>query len=347
MITMTIFAIVAVLAFTLMSNSLKSMRKIQAQVFLYTEAQNVMDQVARVVEGNTVDYEAYYDRYVENESAAPGWDTPTYGYYAKSFYHPGDDGYDASGPYDDEGIVGYGGLCADGVSAYPNDCPAEEYALAGTPDDISGSHPFNNIEFYPGSPYVADQSTMNAFCESDTVGECASFDLNLMEELILINAAGDERFIFLLEMFDMDSNDYYLSKVHMLGSDTTGNGISDSWACHGKYDCEETGLIGQPVPDPMDLTDTDNLFDVKDQNDFQPITSSNLTVKEFFIYIAPAENPFLAYEEVDMQIQPHVTLLLTVSLSEKYSQGILGEVPEVTIQRTISSGVYNAVKSYE
>jgi len=42
-------------------------------------------------------------------------------------------------------------------------------------------------------------------------------------------------------------------------------------------------------------------------------------------------------------VQPQVTIIMTVSLSDDYSSGLLGDAPVITLQRTVSSGVYGEV----
>jgi len=59
--------------------------------------------------------------------------------------------------------------------------------------------------------------------------------------------------------------------------------------------------------------------------------------------LQPLQEP--AEEEV--QVQPQVTIFMTLTLSEDYSGGFLGEVPRISIQRTVSSSVYSEIESYE
>ena len=59
LITLTIFGVVAIISVTTLVNGLRSSKKIQVQVSLYSEAQALMDIMARDVEQNTIDYEAY------------------------------------------------------------------------------------------------------------------------------------------------------------------------------------------------------------------------------------------------------------------------------------------------
>lgn len=332
MIALSIFAVVAVLCVNALVTSMASARRIQAQVYLYTEAQTLMDQLARAVERNTVDYEAYYLRYAY-DAPETGWETVNYGYYGQSFYNPGfGDPSPLEGPY--TGIEGYGVLCSDGINYYPESCPSEipnyDYLDLNT-----GAHPFSEIDDFS---YTDDPAYMNAFCETNSSGvDCTAWSEIVMNELILINGAGDERTIFVQEQFNSSSSEYFISKIKMAGTDSDYDGISDIWICNKDYDCE--GAMGGP--DASDLTDSGDSAD-----EFVPISPSRLNVSGFAIYISPFEDPYRAFAEEDSQIQAQVTIVLTVTLSDEYATRLLGEVPSITLQRTISTGVYSEVTSY-
>ncbi len=97
------------------------------------------------------------------------------------------------------------------------------------------------------------------------------------------------------------------------------------------------------VPNLSDLTDTEG----STAYDFMAFTPSAINVQDFYVIITPMEDPYRAFAEEDVQVQPQVTLIMTVTLSEDYSGNLLGEVPSLTLQRTISTGVYGEVISYE
>lgn len=333
LITVTVFSIVATTSATVMVNTLKSTKKIQNQVFLYSEAQTLMDQLARVVEQNTVDYEVYYAREVQGEV---GWDTPNYGMYAMTFYDPGSSGPD-SGPLSDTNplVTGYGAYCAgSGVDVYPDDCDMPDYT---TLDQDMGAHPFPDISDFDVT-LPDNEDYMNAFCENTGgTDTCQGIEHFVSNELVLINNMGDERTVFVLE--PVSSSDNRLSKVQMSGTDGDGDGVVDTWVCLDGYDC--TGL-GNVVPNPNDLT----LYETK-QADFMPMTPSSIDIQEFYVYIAPNEDPYRAFAELGVQVQPQVTIVFKASLSDDYSSGLIGEVPSITLQRTVSTGVYERIVSWE
>jgi len=322
MITVTIFSIFATMSIGAVSNIMGSTKRVQAQVFLYTEAQTLMDQLGRVVEQNTIDYETYYSRMVQEET---GWHTENYGYYGQAFYDPGSDGpYD--GPY--VGVDGYGIFCLDGVSVYPDDCPEE------TPDQSQGDLD-TGLHYFDGT-----DDDMNAMCED---ANCEDYDYFFTDELILVNNAGNERAVFVRELFNDSEVDYFMSKIQLTGSDTDNDGISDLWVCVDGYECEsELGPNGEHFPDELDLT-----MDDDPQVDFIPITPSTISIEEFWIVLAPNEDPYRAFAEEDILIQPQVKIIMTVELSENYGSRIIGNPLSITLQKTVSTGVYSEITSYE
>jgi prepilin-type N-terminal cleavage/methylation domain-containing protein len=334
-ITLTVFAVVAVLCVNALARSLASARKIQAQVFLYTEAQALMDQLANEVSRNAIDYEAYYLRYGYH-SPESEWATTLYGYYAQTFYHPGrGDPSTLSGPYTN--IDGYSVDCTSTTGYYPEDCPTET-PIYDYLDLNTGAHPFTYINDYSG--YTDDETYMNAFCESDDGStDCTSLAYPTKEELILINSAGDHRTIFVHEAFG-DGTEYRVSKVEMTGTDTDTDGVVDSWECTSSFDCTSSTVTD--TPDSSDLTTVED-----PETDFMPITPKQINVEDFYVILTPMEDPYRAFAEEAVQVQPFVTIFLTVTLSEDYAGNLLGELPSITLQRSISTGVYNTITSYE
>jgi prepilin-type N-terminal cleavage/methylation domain-containing protein len=323
LITLTIFAVVAVLCVRVLVNSMASAQRIQSQVYLYSEANALMDKLAAKIERSAVDYEAYYLRY-GYDTPETGWETANYGLYGQAFYHPGaSDASPLPGPY--SGIEGYKALCADGLSYYPDDCPTE------TPDyddlDLNtGAHPFSGIDDFSG--YTDNTDYMNAFCEATgSTPDCNAWSETVMQELILINGAGDERTVYRPVAFGSTTGQYTISVMGLTGTDSDYDGIVDDWVCMDDYTC--TGAGNVPV-----------------EADFESITPSALNISSFYVYVAPFEDPYRAFAEEDVQIQPQVTIVMTVTLSDEYSNR-LGSVPTITIQRTVSTGVYAEIPSYE
>jgi prepilin-type N-terminal cleavage/methylation domain-containing protein len=332
MITLTIFSIVSMTAMNVLYNSMRASKNVQAQVFLYTEAQALMDQVARSIERNTIDYEAYYLREVQGET---GWHSEEYGFYGQTFIDPGTGGPNSDlGPY---GGIGYGTSCSeDSGLSFPEECTIA-IADSTTADSDEGMHPYDTS--------IGDMDEWNAFCEDSA--SCPDFEFQVMDELILINTDGDERIIFGREDFDGTLTDYYLSKLEMTASDTDGDGIEDEWICNSRYTCTDTyGMNDVPNEDDLLGPTTDETSDGT-QYDFMPLSPSTLSITEFHVILGPVEDPYRAFQEEDSQVQPQVTIVMTVALSDAYGGTLLGTPPSITFQRTVSTGVYSEVTSYE
>ncbi len=334
-ISVTLFAVVASVSMVVTSNILKSAKKIQAQVFLYTEAQALMDQLDQAVNRNTIDYEAYYAREVGRQgSPESGWATVNYGEYQQTFMDPGtqDIPNTTEGVYDN--VNGYGAACSSVVSLeYPTDCPTE-IPLTASLDLDTGAHPFPDIDDILSST-SDDETYSNAMCEGSST--CTAISYYDSDELILINGSGDRRTIFVQELYS--TGNYGLSKVEMDGTDSDNDGAVDNWVCASAYeDCTVPGN----VPHVDDLTNT-----TTDSDDFEFISPSLLSITSFYVYIAPIEDPYRAFAEdsLSVQIQPHVTIVFTATLSSDYGT-FLGTTPTITLQRTISTGVYSKINSY-
>ncbi len=341
LITLTIFVMVAIIAVTLLVNGMRSAKRIQAQIYLYTEAQALMDQIAREVSNNTVDYELYYSRNVLGET---GWDTPNYGFYGQTFFNPGTGGQ-LVGPYDDVDDY-YGANCPSDTSLlYPDECSDE------TPDydelDLeTGTHPFEEIDDFTG--YTDDPVYMNAFCEGTAADpdhgsiDCTEVGVPFTDELFLVNGAGDTRIMYIMELLEGSSTEYGLSRLVMSGADYNNDGVEDTWSCTSDYDClDVTGEVGEDLIGLAGLP-------VPDEDDFMPLSPLDIRVVSFNVLISPSEDPYRGFGEEDAQLQPQVTVIMEVTLSDEFGSSLLGDiVPSILIQRTMTTGVYSKVVSYE
>lgn len=340
LITLTIFAMVAMVAVSLLVNGLRSAKRIQAQIYLYTEAQALMDQIARDVSDNTVDYELYFSRTVLGET---GFDTPNYGYYGQSFFNPGTGGQ-LVGPYADVDDY-YGANCPSDTSLlYPDDC-SDEIPDYDELDLETGTHPFEGIDDFTG--YTDDPVYMNAFCEGTSADpdhgsiDCTEVGVPFTDELFLVNGAGDTRIMYIMELLEGSSSEYGLSRLVMSGTDSNNDGVEDSWACTTNYDCNGVGTVGDDGIGEAGLA-------VPEEADFMPLSPIDISILSFNVLISPSEDPYRGFGEEDAQLQPQVTIIMEVSLSDEFGSSLLGDiVPSILIQRTMSTGVYSKVVSYE
>ena len=84
---------------------------------------------------------------------------------------------------------------------------------------------------------------------------------------------------------------------------------------------------------------------------FIPLTPFRTNIYELEFLITPPENPYLADAESEVQIHPYVTILLTIRPSAEQMArypGLKNESDlEVTLQRTVSTGLHGSIQSYE
>lgn len=331
-IAITLFAILATAGVTMVSNVSNTARKVEMEEYLYTEAQNLIERLTREIQNSGIDYEEYYSRNIYQTGTIPAFRTfgENYGEYHKQFFNPGSDGPNN----------GYGAYCAGTTTSYPSDTACSPDT--GTFDYETGMNPYDGS----GKP----PTTANAFCDSSVL--CShDTDYYQTDELFLINKSGTERTYFVIENGKVQA----IAMVQLDGTDTDGNGIMDTWTCANGYTCNGTNNL----PSPGDLIKADGL----DTQDFTPISPEALYIDELTFYITPLEDPFKAYAESttntfeNVQLQPRVTIVLKAHYQAFNSDGtpildfsdvgkFLGNVPSITLQTTVGTGVTNVIPAY-
>ncbi len=191
------------------------------------------------------------------------------------------------------------------------------------------------------NPYDGSDSPLhaNALCNDGTPTCSSNLLFHQVEALYLIDGSGTERTFFVKEK-DTDAD--AIAMVEMQGYDNqTVDGLIDAWECTSIYTCSAThGVTGYDVPNVNDLLETDG----RDNDDFVPITPTNISIDELYFYLSPIEDPYKAFAEDDsaifesVQVQPKVTIVVTASYITAGMDG-----PSITLQTTIGTGVYNKI----
>jgi len=336
LIAMTILAFVGMLSSIIFVNVTRYNKKLSLERTLYADARYIMSKVEREIQRNTIDYEEYYNKLVLN-----GQYSDNYGDYANMFYDYGD-----PNPRDPENK---GAVCKsiiDGSAASegpPCDTDAGYFLDKKTLDTNIGENP------------IGDPSSENAFCDNPV--DCAKNN-NLQDELYLINADGSKKTMLGRERINkvFEDDHFALSMVQMDGVDSTGDGKVDTWICADGYNC-----IGQKVLDPEgEVYDAEESYPraldlslakagyLDRYTDFVPISPIESNIVNLKFIVAPLEDPRKAFNERtdDIQIQPYVTVLLTVEPSADENEGYFGEIPPVTFQSIVSTRIYNEVESF-
>ena len=334
LIAASIFTTVSLISLNIFVNVIRTQRRVSLDNAMYEDARVMMERIAREVRSNTIDYEEYYNKATLKTNPYGN----RYGCYAKRFYNPGGDGLEGGK---------FGALCAE----FPFD-PVEnpDCVIDKTTLDINtGQNPFTG--FIPD--VNGDSKNANAFCDF-TFGDekcAADKNRNVQDQLYLINAKGKEKTILALKNTSNDVHpEHALALLRLSGQDKDQDGVVEVWkgcvntnelCCSTGFDCN----LGMEK-----LEDTLNYKADEFYKGFVPISPRRTDVVSVKFLIAPLEDPRKAFAETDaalqIQQQPHVTILLTVRPSKEAMAGFGGAVSQLTLQTTITSRVYNEVKSY-
>lgn len=335
----TIFTIVSLIGVMVFINVTRMQRRVALENAIFEDGRFMMERIDREIRSNTIDYEEYYNKL----SLAANPYGSNYGCYASRFYNPG-----TAGPHDGE----LGAYCSTSppytvsVETDPN-CIYDKATL----DTNTGQNP------YQGSLIPFDEATdANAFCDpqyppqggSCTIGP----HLHARDELYLIDPAGKQKTIFALKKFNDKPNDEFaLSMLRIKGQDGNLDGINEIWTgmqcatpfcCAEGYDCAGPGFTS--LEDSLDGV-TNGIF-----KGFVPISPLRTKIVSLKFYVSPLEDPRRAFNETALddgiQQQPHVTVVMVLQPAESELANFSGDIPTVTLQTTISSRIYNEVKSY-
>ena len=363
LIAASIFTIVSLIAVTVFVNVLRIQRRVALENAIYEDARVMMERIAREVRENTVDYEEYYNKASDQDVAfagLTGLNTRNpygnrYGCYSKRFYNPGTDG-------NHSGDNPFGALCSNGNTP-ENDpgCIINKNTL----DINTGQNPYAGYV-----PSVDDLPEFaNAFCDKNyTTGlnadaQCGQggdvINHNVQDQLYLINSTGNQKTMLAKKEINNSPSEHALSLLRLTGEDNDNDGIVETWGtptasdtahqcsnganqfcCSTGFDCTSATTLEGTL-----TYSVGNLY-----KGFVPISPTRTDVVSLKFFVAPLEDPRKAFAETitadAIQQQPHVTIVLTVQPSEAARSGFTGDIPKVTIQTTVTSRVYNEVKSF-
>lgn len=149
---------------------------------------------------------------------------------------------------------------------------------------------------------------------------------HLPEELYLITSDGFEKTIIKKVQ---NGTEFRLAMLKLIGADDNGDAIPDVWT---------------PAPDFLNGGSAV----------FQEIQPDTIKITGLKFIVSPLEDPRKAFATFtnDVQIQPHVTILLTTELAGteerngiRVAPGIKGPAPSITLQTTVSARAQNQVMS--
>lgn len=338
LLALTIFSIVTIVGVNTFITSYRSAKSAALENVLLEDARYILKRLEAEVRNNNLDFEEYFNRKVVQSNLPEDANlfAQNHGLYAWQFFDGGRD--PATGDPD-----GIGTWCQDAGGNYlemPNvNCVTG--ALAGTEDNSTGRFPINRIEPDDTSKTVEHVSSV---CVPPEVGYydfndailpagdngCSSPDLSqhyAQSELNLISQ--DDQTKTLIKPRTLENGQTVLAMSKMIAQTTVNNRLK--YNCAPDFPCED--INGDTYTDP-DPTASRGIFD-----DFIPISPLRTNIKNITFIISPLEDPNLAFSEnfASVQMQPQVTILLTVEPVGVFKNLFLRKNLEIHLQTTTST----------
>jgi len=358
LVAVSIFSVVAVVSTSIFIEVSSMERKSAVQNIIFDDAQSIMRQITQEIQAGTIDYEEYYSVKVAQRKEEQVYYGINYGAYSSRFYSPGSS-LDTATPKNPDNL---GVECSYIEGSSLDNCEVR-YTLSS--DRNTGKNPFDGS----AEQVAAEQSNgadSNAFCDLG-YGKCDEDlgPINQVEELYIIDSTGTKKTI-LARKVGLTSGDWVLGMVKMDGKDLDQNGVIDTFICKEEFNClgesdDELGTL-LTLLDPLpfiDSTDDISTFGIRlpQQSDlevaldfnttqFVAISPLRSTIKNLQFTITPVEDPYKGYAETDMQMQPSVTITLTLGLSASGLAEYPGDFPDITLQTTVAAGSPGKINAY-
>ncbi|MDX9971181.1 MAG: type II secretion system protein [Candidatus Gracilibacteria bacterium] len=339
LVAVSLFAIVATISSTIYLDIINLEKKSVVQEVFYEDGKIILQQIANLISAGAIDYEEYFNKYVVQKDGSPGFFGMNYGVYSSRFYDPGKSLYDEN----TKNPANLGVECS-----YPEKESVDKCEIFYTlsTDLNTGQNPFQNNT----SNYLSS----NAFCDDprDPSEKCNGEFTGYVDELFLIDSTGTKKTILgKKKTGSIKDDDYAIGMVELRGLDIDQNGVIDTWTCISEYNCTDVedqikylDLEDKGITLPS-FKDLENPFDMN-TSQFVPITPKRSSIKSLRFIISPLEDPFKGFNEPLMQAQPSVTVIMTLGLSEEEKANYPGDLQDIMLQGTFTSGVLTKISAY-
>jgi prepilin-type N-terminal cleavage/methylation domain-containing protein len=335
-VAVAIFSFVLTITTTIMINFYNAQKKERIRNTLIEETQFLVNRISNLIRNNTIDYSEYYAK--GRETSPPSWINydPNFEYgkwpkeYEWHFYYakdcnPGDGPTDCTRENENNFNEGYFDTFTDNSQGeVTGNDDSTLTALRGVPDN-GGIGPYLQRELYlvnlDGTQKTILRRTSNGIDDDDdgvTDEDNDTFWLpGVAKDGFTPFTDGGER----ISILKLSANTDFFSL-------STGSGTPSTPEPDGILDFETESNDFQH--------DGDHHIELED---FIPISPRMINIKSLQFFISPLEDPRKAFSEtnIDTQIQPHVTILVTTEPGQQLMRQLTGDPFEISIQTTVVS----------
>lgn len=193
-------------------------------------------------------------------------------------------------------------------------------------------------------------------------------------ELYLISPDGKIKTILARELVGIKNQGlsdekrfYALSILRLKSVDLNNDNIPDNFICADDFTCVGTDVVtgapqkpnsfctGSPddtVPGQLprsranELEKNNDTCDTREKGfayDFVPISPLSANIADLKFYITPSEDPYYAFDEDSEQVQPAMTIIMTIEPNPLFSSAAVEDFSPITLVQTVSSAPYKPI----
>jgi prepilin-type N-terminal cleavage/methylation domain-containing protein len=330
-IALVVLTMLSIFAGRIYLNYTNSSRDLKAANLVYDEARYLMERIVREVRQNGIDYEQYFNQNVMIPlNGGVGSYTDNYCSYSSFFYDNGLDG-DVTTLEDNESR-GTRNVEREGAIDlfFPPSPPNPDPAAAVKP--IEKELYLINIGGNKRTILTRVEKTVG----TDTIGKVAVLKLD-----------GEDFGQDHIDGRNPKNDNPPVTDFNCSPDEGENDGLIDTWLCAPDFPCKKDVTISVPTNPLCEGYAHLAVNDPTNPNhSFVDISPNAINVVDLKFIIAPMDDPWKAYNMKDVQIQPHVTIQLTVESSPKLTGSTLGaRKPSVTLTSTVTARNYSEITS--
>lgn len=314
-VALVILTMISIFSGRIYLNYTNASRDLKAASLVYEEARFLMEKLVREVRQNAIDYEQYFNQNVMLPLNAAGDYSDNYCAYSSFFY---DNNNESRGVRNDDKKLAI-------ITALP---PSADPAAAVRP--IENELYLINMSGKKRTVLTRVEKDVNG----DTIGKIATLKMDGFDY-------GTDH------INGQDSyNGLALTDSNCTADERENDGLIDTWHCATDFPCKHNQTIASlTIPNCEGYTDLIVNDPAVANHSFVDISPSALNIVSLKFLITPADDPWKAYNMKDVQIQPHVTIQMTVQASPKLVNTTVNSPPAITLTTTITARNYGEINS--